>query len=147
MEQWKQIKDFEDYEISNLGRIKRKEKFLTPVWAERYYVVCLCDVRGHKNKYVHRLLAEAFIPNPENKPQVDHINRDRRDNSLSNLRWVTESENGRNQRLKGTNTGEHHITQMKNGSYHVSYSIERLTFQKNFKKLEDAIVWRDENLP
>lgn len=45
---------------------------------------------------VHRLVAECFIPNPEHKPQIDHINRDRSDNRVGNLRWVTQSENLRN---------------------------------------------------
>lgn len=51
----------------------------------------------HKSYLVHRLVAEAFIPNPENKEFVDHINRDRLDNRVENLRWVTRSENNNNQ--------------------------------------------------
>ena len=50
----------------------------------------------HKDKNLHRLIAEAFIPNPDNKPLVDHINRDRLDNRVENLRWVTYSENCKN---------------------------------------------------
>ena len=46
-----------------------------------------------KTYAVHRLVAETFIPNPDNKPVVDHINKDRRDNRVENLRWVTSQEN------------------------------------------------------
>lgn len=49
-----------------------------------------------KDRFVHRLIAETFIPNPENKPQIDHFNRNRADNMVENLRWVTHKENSRN---------------------------------------------------
>lgn len=55
----------------------------------------LCSING-KNKLVHRIVAEALIPNPENKPEVDHINAIRDDNRVTNLRWVTRSENHKN---------------------------------------------------
>ena len=51
-----------------------------------------------KQYKVHRLVAETFIPNPDNKPQIDHINRDKSDNDISNLRWVTVQENCLNRR-------------------------------------------------
>jgi hypothetical protein len=149
MEEWKTIADFPEYEISSYGSIRHhKKKILTPVFDGRYMIVCLKNRQKQSNKYIHRLIAIAFIPNPDNKRYVDHINRNKTDNRLENLRWVTASENGINQNYKQTNTGHHHITyQQSRGLFHVAFNKEKTCSQKNFKTLEEAIVWRDENLP
>lgn len=97
MEIWKDIKGYEKkYKISNLGNIRSyctgKEIIRKQVFNKKlgYYAVCL----GSNNKqYVHRLLAQAFIPNQENKKQVNHKDGNRANNDLSNLEWVTCSEN------------------------------------------------------
>ena len=99
---WKPIKDYEGlYEISNLGRVKSlnysrtgKEQILKPQKRKNGYLgVILCYKNTQKQVNIHRLVAEAFIPNPENKPYVDHINTDKLDNRACNLRWVTQKEN------------------------------------------------------
>lgn len=108
---WKPVKGYEGcYEISNFGRVKslyreihrRKmgikiiyEHFLEPKKNPNgYYFVPLCKQgRRAKNMLLHRLIAEAFIPNPENKPFIDHINGDRGDYRIENLRWCTHKEN------------------------------------------------------
>lgn len=104
MEIWKDIEGHEDtYEVSNLGNIrnKKRKRLLKPVLQKksnrasntRYYKISL----GRNNRYwLHRVVAKAHCPNPHNKPQVDHINGDGRDNRAANLRWVTQSENIRN---------------------------------------------------
>ena len=97
MEIWKSIKGFDgEYIISSKGKIwsKTSQKLLKPsVKANGYYGVTL--VKNKKLFYysVHRLVADSFIENTENKPCVDHINGNRLDNSVENLRWCTYKEN------------------------------------------------------
>lgn len=109
---WKPIKGFEGfYEISNFGRVKSlertyqtrnggnwhvTEKFLNVVPFRAYPSVVLSKNSVCRRYTIHRLLAEAFIPNPENKPHIDHINTDTMDFRLDNLRWVTPKENANN---------------------------------------------------
>lgn len=101
-EEWKDIKGFENiYQISNLGRIKslkrygrREEKILTPVVGKRgYYTVSLWYKQNGKTLTIHRLIAEHFIPNPENKREVNHKDANKLNNSINNLEWVTPKEN------------------------------------------------------
>lgn len=94
MLEWVKIKDF-DYSVNNKGEVKNNKTnriLKTTTSTSGYLFVQLCEGKTYM-KYVHRLVAEAFIPNPNNLPQVDHIDGDKKNNVVSNLRWVTVSEN------------------------------------------------------
>lgn len=92
---WKTIEEFPTYEISTSGKIKRKNssKVRKPFDNHGYDVVGL-NVNGTQiNRLVHRLVATTYLPNPMNKTEVNHIDGDKRNNCVSNLEWVTASEN------------------------------------------------------
>lgn len=96
-EQWKDIIWYEwKYQVSDLWNIKNIVSgyvFKKRIWSRWYHIVILYLNWKSKILSVHRLIAKAFIPNPENKAQINHINWIRSDNSLNNLEWVTPSEN------------------------------------------------------
>jgi hypothetical protein len=103
MEQWKNL-DFvgcSHHEVSNEGHIRCISTGRLVKFGDNhgYYRVSLTRTTDHKQKHflVARLVAIAFIPNPENKPEVDHIDGDRHNNSVNNLRWTTHHENCNNQ--------------------------------------------------
>ena len=97
-DQWVPLKDFEnDYEVETEPphSIRRMLK-LTLNKTLGYVIVSL----NGEQYYYHRILAKHFIPNPENLQEVDHIDRDKKNNALENLRWVTRTENNSNRTVK-----------------------------------------------
>lgn len=96
---WRPIKGYDgDYLVSNLGKVKslkyKNPKILKPRKnSSGYYAVVLCKNSIKKTLYVHRLVENAFIPNPENKPEVNHLNGDKSNNQVTNLDWVTHKQN------------------------------------------------------
>lgn len=99
-EVWKDVVGFEEYfKVSNTGKVwsKRTDRELRQCKIKSGYMTIVTRIGGRSGKVyclrVHRLVAEAFIPNPEGKPYVNHINSVRNDNALSNLEWVTAQEN------------------------------------------------------
>ena len=97
---WKKSPIFPDeYLVSEMGEVKslRSKKDLKPNEDKCGYLYYVLSVNGkRKTVKAHRLVALAFIPNPENKPSIDHIDGDRKNNSVKNLRWVTNKENTNN---------------------------------------------------
>jgi hypothetical protein len=147
---WKPIKDYENYQVSDCGDVMNsKGKILKfQKTKDGYLQVNLWKNSQNKTFNVHRLVAETFIPNLQNKPQVDHIDRNTTNNNILNLRWVTSSENCENRGMRCDNkTGHKYI------SYHIRdklYVFIKVTkgkrIAKGFKTLEQAIKFKEDYL-
>jgi len=106
VEEWRPVAEFPTYEVSDHGRVRRigKTECLKP-GGSGYRCVNLCSNGKEHYRLVHRLVAMAFIENPEAKPCVDHIDGNKSNNHMSNLRWATRSENQYNMRTKAAYKG------------------------------------------
>lgn len=100
IEEWKDIVGYENYfEVSSFGNIKRKgsNRNLKLQISKKGYALLPTRISGRKGKSlcfrVHREVAKAFIPNPENKPQVNHLDCNKTNNFVSNLEWSSQEEN------------------------------------------------------
>lgn len=96
MEIWKTIKDFPNYEISNCGNVRNRitgKRLKKQIKEKGYLGVILHKDKKKYNLRVHRIVAMEFVENHKNKPYVNHINGDKKDNNSCNLEWVTPSEN------------------------------------------------------
>jgi len=94
MEIYKLIKEFNTYEVSNIGNVRniKTGRILKPRSRGGYLAVNLYN-NGQKSPDIHRLVAKAFIPNINNSPVVNHINGNKADNRVENLEWCTVKEN------------------------------------------------------
>lgn len=124
---WKDIKGYEGlYQISNKGRVKSLSRFISsgkgkykveekikkPSKRMRkdgtcYMAVVLYKNNKYKNFYIHRLVANAFLENPDKKETVNHINGNKEDNIVENLEWNTYSENNNHAYITGLNDSSH----------------------------------------
>lgn len=143
--------DFERYIITNDGRIWSKfyEKYLDGnIGTQGYLQIWLTCKDGKKRYFMkHRVIAYYLIPNPQNKPQVDHINTIKTDNRVENLRWVDQSENNKNpitnERMRKAQKGNEQIKKatdaaaIKNRKQVYMYSLD-WEFEKMYNSLVEA---------
>lgn len=90
--EWRKVEDYPDYEVSNLGDVRNTCKGKIRKISKSFHGYRIIHIKP-KTILVHRLVAKAFIPNPENKPHVNHKNSDRFDSRVENLEWCTHKEN------------------------------------------------------
>jgi len=105
-----EINNYPNYLIYDDGRVysKKRKTFLKSQDNTRGYLyVRLSHKSKIKSHYIHRLVAKHYLDNPENKYSVDHINRDKTDNRIENLRWATRIEQMKNQGIREDNTSGH----------------------------------------
>lgn len=154
----KYIPGFEElYSAEEDGRIYSHitNKYLSTGGTRRYLKVELVKDKNYYTCDIHRLIALTFIPNPENKPAVDHIDRNKHNNNVNNLKWATHAENSANLPIYNTNrSGEQNIGTKRSvvkGKEYLYYVVEfvregKKVFSKHFKSLEEAIEARDNYL-
>ena len=146
MEEFRSISNFPKYEVSSYGRIRAKKTKCIVKYSKTsdgYFT--------YKGKRVNRLVALAFIPNPLNKPIVDHMDRLRSNNFVGNLRWATLSENNVNRCSRDKTTGMKGIYYCSVlGLYYVRISWVKNEFglchQEKFNNLDDATIYRVEQM-
>lgn len=96
-EEWKEVAGYPNFEISNMGRLKNKVtgRISTGNLNDSGYMRCILYDKDGSRKYtkIHRLVAQAFIPNPDNLPEVNHIDGDKTNNKVTNLEWVSHKRN------------------------------------------------------
>lgn len=113
-EEWRPIDGYDGYQISSFGRVKslkfKQPHIMKPIINTRNYLTIHFRVKNKiYTRTIHRLVAKAFLPNPDNKPQVNHIDGCKINNAVSNLEWVTNAENMQH----AFNTGLNHSCENK----------------------------------
>ena len=152
MENWQDY-----YYVKENGEIWRKvgkrcrvERLLKPRNSGKGYLyIAICGEGFIKKMYIHRLVALTYIPNPDNLPFIDHIDRNKLNNNIENLRWVTRSQNAVNILWKPGKSGEKYISIKKNGTYHISFNRNKIKYRRHLPKtvtIEEAVVVRDKML-
>jgi hypothetical protein len=134
----------DNYLISNLGRVKTlargAEKILSPgILPAGYHLVVLGPKTDRKTRLVHRLVAAAFVPNPENKRTVNHIDGNKANNHFSNLEWASYLENNLHARTTGLNRSYSDRAKPK-GNYHPkSKQVDQYTLDGVFLRRWDSL--------
>jgi len=144
-----EVKGYENYLIYPDGKVwsKNVKRYLSPRENKKGYLkVELYKDRIQKTHRIHRLVAEHYIDNPDNKPCVDHWNGIKTDNRVENLRWATHSENSQNRGVQQNNKlGIKNIDYDKTQDrYRYQKEIRGEKHSKYFKTLEEAIEYKEE---
>lgn len=140
---WKPIEGFDGYMVSNHGRVNGKRKMLKPSGGTTGYLHVTLFKNGERHtKLVHRLVADAFIPNPNNLPVVNHIDENRANNHVENLEWTTQEGNinfgTRTQRMVETKSRPV-IATLPNGTEEYYSSAKEADRMLGFCHVADAI--------
>lgn len=107
IEHWLNIDGYDNYQVSNFGRIRNSTtgRILKPSVSTAGYLNVTLSKNGKiKNHAIHKLVAKEFIENPDGKICADHIDRNKLNNHVENLRWVSSSENNRNRSIASNNS-------------------------------------------
>ena len=131
-EVWRSISEYLNYQVSNIGRVRNSitGRILKPVTnTNGYYFVCLCSNGKRTTRNIHRLVGQEFLPPPENDDQtlIDHIDRDRFNNCITNLRFVTRSQNCMNRTKQSNSTSAY-----KGVSWHIRDNKWRASIKKDY---------------
>ena len=132
-EEWRTVYKYPNYDVSNMGRVMKMNtgKLLkNTTGINGYSMVGLVNYNGKKVFSIHRLVCNEFIENPDNKPSVDHIDNDRSNNHVENLRWATAQENGMNRTCH-----QPHSSKYKGVGWHKSISKWRAQIRFNYKSI------------
>lgn len=150
-EMWKDIGE-SIYQVSTLGNVRNRKSGLVlkprPVHKGKDYIcydVGIALIAGGKQTHhkIHRLVGQAFIPNPENKPEIDHIDRNPANNKVENLRWATSSEQKYNSKTRTDNKLGEKCIHMVNGRVSPYKVCGTRMPTRFFKTLEEAVAYRN----
>ena len=145
IEQWKKVAGFETYSVSDRGNVRNDKtgRILKPGTSSNGYLsVVLRKQKKSCPKNIHRIVASAFLPNPNKKKLVDHIDNNETNNKLINLRWATTSENAQNAKLSTKNTsgtkGVHYVKKTNKRAAQICINGKQINLG-SFMNKEDAV--------
>jgi hypothetical protein len=145
------IPNYPNYEVDEDGNVRNvKTQRVLKNWnmGSGYRATTIINEKGQKRSYIHRIVALTWISEQPDGCNIDHIDRNKLNNNVSNLRWVSFSKNSlnRNRPPPYKNKEHHHITVLKNGKFYVVLTKNKEKTRKYCQTLEEAIIFRDENL-